>query len=143
MEDFRKKLKIRSTVLLIICGLAPALYIALRLITKGASDFAQGLSIGLLTSIEVCSIIGLVEALVLLRNEKSLKEKYIAVTDERNKAIEKETTLKFLPVSTYGIGFAAVAAGFFDIKICITLTAVMLFNLLVFLALKAYYMKKM
>lgn len=143
MEEFRKKLKTRSMILLILCCLAPALYIVLWLITKGASDFAQGLSMGILTSIEVCSIIGLVEALALLRNEKSLKEKYIAMTDERNKAIEKETALKFLPVSTYAIGFAAVAAGFFDIKICITLTAVLMLNLLIFLALKLYCMKKM
>ncbi|MBR6069484.1 MAG: hypothetical protein IKP78_02680 [Ruminococcus sp.] len=143
MEVFRKKLKNRSMILLMLCGFAPILFVVLWFITKGASDFARGLSMGLLTSIEVCSIIGLVEALVLLRDEKKLKEKYIALTDERNKAIEKETAFKFLPVSTYGIGFAAVAAGFFDIKICITLTAVMMFNLLVFLALKLYYMKKM
>lgn len=143
MEEFRKKLKNRSMILLMLCCFAPILFAVLWFITKGASDFARGLSMGLLTSIEVCSIIGLVEALVLLRNEKSLKKKYIALTDERNKAIEKETALKFLPVSTYGIGFAAVAAGFFDIKICMTLTAVMMFNLLVFLALKLYYMKKM
>ena len=130
-------------ILLMLCCFAPILFVVLWFITKGASDFARGLSMGLLTSIEVCSIIGLVEALILLRNEKSLKEKYIALTDERNKAIEKETAFKFLPVSTYGIGFAAVAAGFFDIRICMTLTAVLMFNLFVFLALKGFYMKKM
>ncbi|MDO4863978.1 MAG: hypothetical protein Q4A05_07400 [Ruminococcus sp.] len=143
MEEFRKKLKNRSMILLLLCGFAPILFVTLWFITKGASDFAQGLSMGILTSIEFCSIVGLVEALVLLRDEKKLKEKYIASTDERNKAIEKETASKFLPVSTYAIGFAAVAAGFFDIRICMTLTAVLLFNLFVFLALKGYYMKKM
>ncbi|MCR5708521.1 MAG: hypothetical protein K6G82_09625 [Ruminococcus sp.] len=143
MEDFRKKLKNRSLILISILLAAPAAFSALYFLTSGVSDFAKGLSLGIFTSIEVCSVIGLIEAIVLLRDEKKLKEKYIALTDERNKAIEKETASKFLPVSTYGIGFAAVAAGFFDIKICITLTAVMMFNLLVFLALKAYYMKKM
>ena len=143
MEEFRKKLKNRSMMLLMFCAAAPALYFTLRFLTKGATEFAQGLSMGILTSLEVCAIIGMVEAFALLRNEKKLKEKYIAYTDERNKAIEKETAIKFLPVSTYAIGLAAVAAGFFDIKICTTLTAVLLFNLLVFLALKFYYMKKM
>lgn len=143
MEDFRKKLKNRSLLLISILLAAPAAFSALCFLTNGVSDFARGLSLGIFSSIEVCSIIGLIDTIVTLCDEKKLKEKYIALTDERNKAIEKETASKFLPVSTYGIGFAAVAAGFFDIRICMTLTAVLMFNLFVFLALKGFYMKKM
>lgn len=143
MEEFRKKLKNRAMILISILLAAPAAFSALYFLTNGVSDFAKGLSLGIFASIEVCSVIGLIDTIVTLRDEKKLKEKYIALSDERNKAIEKETASKFLPVSTYSIGFAAVAAGFFDIRICMTLTAVLMFNLLVFLALKGFYMKKM
>lgn len=143
MEEFRKKLKTRSLLLTILCCAAPLLYLTLLFFTKNSSEFAQGLSMGLLTSIEVCSLIGLTEALVLLRNEKKLKEKYIQTNDERNKNIQKETASKCLAFSIYGTGIAAIVAGFFDIKICTTLTLVMVFNALVFIAVNIYYKKKM
>lgn len=143
MEEYRKKAKTRFTLLTMVCCSSLTVYFALCFLTRDASDFAKGLSVGLLSAVEICSVFGLVKTFKLMHNEEYLKKMYIEENDERNKEIKKETACKSNLITTYGIGFAAVIAGFFDIKICIALTAVLSFNLFVLLIVNAYYRKKM
>jgi hypothetical protein len=143
MENYRKKIKKRLTLLSMVCCASLPIYFVLCYLTKNESPFAQGLIIGVLSSIEICSVVGFFKTYRLMHNEEWLKKAYIEENDERNKEIQKETACKSNMITTYGIGLAAVIAGFYDIKICITLTAVLSFNLFVIMLVNVYFRKKM
>ena len=143
MENFRKKVEKRLQIYTTICMCSLALYFALVFLTSGASDFAQGISMGVFIGMELVAVYNLARTFAALHNEEKLKEMYIAETDERNIAIQKETSQKGLTISTAGIAMAAIAAGFFDVKICFTLTGALLFSALIKIIVNAYYNKKM
>lgn len=143
MEDFRKKVERRFKLDTMVCLCSLALYFMLKFLTKGASDFAQGISMGVFVGMEIVAVYSLSRTFTALRNEEKLKEMYINETDERNIAIQKETSQKGSTISMVGTAVAAIAAGFFDEKICFTLVAALLFSALVTIILNAYYNRKM
>lgn len=143
MEEFRKKVKRRFRLDTMVCLCSLALYFMLKFLTKGASDFAQGISRGVFVGMEVVAVYNLSRTFTALRNEEKLKEMYINETDERNIAIQKETSQKGATISTVGTAVAAIVAGFFDEKVCFTLVAVLLFSALVTIIVNAYYNRKM
>ncbi len=143
MEKFRKKVEKRLKIDTMICACSLALYFALIFLTKGASDFAQGVSMGVFIGMEFVAVYNLARTYATLHNEEKLKEMYIKETDERNIAIQKETSQKGSTISMAGTAMAAIAAGFFDEKICFTLVAALLFSALVTIIVNAYYNKKM
>lgn len=143
MEDFRKKVEWRFKLDTMVCLCSLALYFMLKFLTKGASDFAQGISMGVFIGMELVAVYNLARTFTALRNEEKLKEMYINETDERNIAIQKETSQKGSIISTVGTAIAAIAAGFFDEKICFSLSAVLLFSALVTIIVNAYYKRKM
>ena len=143
MEEFRKKVETRLRVYTIICCGSLGLYFTLRFLTKGASDFAQGLTMGVLCGMEFVAVFNLVRMLAATRNEEKLREMYINETDERNCAIQKATSQKSAAISMVGTAVAAIVAGFFDAKICMTLVAVLLVSALITVIVNAYYNKKM
>lgn len=143
MEEFRKKVERRFKLDTMVCLCSLALYFMLKFLTKGASDFAQGISMGVFVGMEFVALYNLSRTFTALRNEEKLKEMYINETDERNIAVQKETSQKGLTISTVGTAIAAIAAGFFDEKICFTLVSILLFSALVTIILNAYYNKKM
>ncbi len=143
MEDFRKKVEKRLKIDTAVCLFSFVLYFALIFLTKGASEFAQCISMGVFIGMELVAVYNLAAAFSALNNEEKLKEMYINETDERNIAISKETAQKGSTISMAGTAMAAVAAGFFDEKICITLCAVLLFCALVTVIVNAYYKRKM
>lgn len=143
MENFRKKVERRFKLYTMVCLCSLALYFMLKFLTKGASDFAQGISMGVFVGMELVAIYNLARTFTALRNEEKLKEMYINETDERNIAIQKETSQKGLSISAVGTSMAAIASGFFDKKICFTLVAALIFSALVTLIVNAYYKRKM
>lgn len=143
MKDFRKKVEMRFKLDTMVCLCGLALFFMLKFLTKSASDFAQGISIGVFVGMELVAVYNLARTLTALRNEEKLKETYINETDERNIAIQKETSQKSATISMVGTSIAAIAAGFFDEKICFSLVAVLLFSALVTIIVNAYYKRKM
>ncbi len=143
MEKFRKKIEWRLKFYTTICLCSLALYFGLMHLTKGASDFAQGLTMGVLCGTELVAVYNLVRMFIAVRNEEKLKEMYIQETDERNAAIRKETSQKGSAISMMGTAMAAIVVGFFDETICITLVAVLLFSALVNIIINVYYSRKM
>lgn len=143
MEDFRKKVEKRFKLYATVCINSLALYFALIFLTKGASDFAQGISMGVFIGMEFVAVYNLAASYTALHNDKKLKTMYINETDERNIAIAKETSQKGSIISMVGTAMATIAAGFFDKKICFTLCVVFLFNTLVTLIVNLYYKRKM
>lgn len=143
MNEFEKKLKRRLNVSTFICLFSVILYLLLNFLTKTASDFAQGISMGVFVGIELVSVYMLVSSYTALNNKEKLKEMYINETDERNMAIAKETSQKSALISMIGIALATIVAGFFDKKICLLLCAVVFFDVLVTVLVSMYYKKKM
>lgn len=143
MEEFRKKIERRFKLDRMLCLCNLAIYFMIKFLTKGASDFAQGISMGVFVVMELFAAYSLSRTFTALRNEEKLKEMYINETDERNIAIQRETSQKGATISMVGTAIAAIVAGFFDEKICFTLVAVLLFSALVTIILNAYYDRKM
>lgn len=143
MENFRKKVERRYKLNTTVCLCSFALYFMLNFLTKGASDFAQGISIGVFIGVELVAVYNLAKTFTALHNEEKLKEMYINETDERNIAIQKEVSQKSSTISMVGTAMAAIAAGFFNEKICLSLVAVLLFSALVTIIVNAYYNRKM
>lgn len=143
MDNFRKKVEWRFKLYTTLCLCGLALYFMLTFLTKNASDFAQGISMGVFVGMEVVAIYNLARTYAALHNEEKLKQMYIKETDERNIAIQKETSQKGLTISTMGTSIAAIVAGFFDEKICFSLVAVLLFSALMTIIVNAYYNRKM
>jgi len=143
MNEFEKKLKRRLNVSTFICLFSVILYLLLNFLTKTASDFAQGISMGVFVGIELVSVYMLVSSYTALNNKEKLKEMYINETDERNMAIAKETSQKSALISMIGTALATIVAGFFDKKICLLLCAVVFFDVLVTVLVSMYYKKKM
>lgn len=143
MEEFRKKVEKRLRFYTAVCLCSLAVYSALNFFTKGASDFAQGLTIGIFCGMEVVAVYNLARMFAAVQNKDKLKEMYINETDKRNIAIQKETSQKGSLISMLGTAAAAIVSGFFDEKVCITLAAAILFSALVNIIVNAYYNKKM
>lgn len=143
MENFRKKVEWRFKLDTIVCLCSLALYFILNFLTKNAGDFAQGLSLGVFVGMELVAVYNLAKTFAALHNEEKLKEMYIKETDERNVAIRKETSQKSSAISMIGTAMAAIVAGFFDEKICLSLVGVLFFSALVTVFTNAYYKRKM
>ena len=143
MEEFREKVKNRFKIYNLICISGLALYFVLNRLTKGAGDFAQGLTMGVFCGSELVAVYNLARSLAALRNEEKLKEMYIQETDERNAAIQKETSQKSSAISIFITAMAALAAGFFDEKICLVLASVLLVNALIYISVNMYFRQKM
>lgn len=143
MEGFRKKVEKRLQVYTMLCCGSLVLYIALKFLTRGISDFAQGLTMGVLVGLETVAVFHLVRLFAAVHNEDKLRNMYINETDERNLTIQKETSRKSSAICFVGMAIAAIVAGFFDEKICITLVSVSVLSALINIVISAYYNKKM
>lgn len=143
MEEFRKKVHKRVVIDSLICGNAILLYMALLFFTKGASEFGKGISIGLFCGFEIVAVYTLSKNFTALYNDDRLKEMYINENDERNLAIAKETSQKSSLITVILTALAAVAAGFFDVKICLTLVAALLLSAVVNIIVNIYFNKRM
>ncbi|MCR4646776.1 MAG: hypothetical protein K5695_15435 [Oscillospiraceae bacterium] len=143
MEEFKKKLKTQQLISSMICTSSLAIYFLLRFLTKDVSDFAQGLTTGFWVAIEVLALVNTVRLLVTLRNEEEIKKLYIQEKDERNIAIQKETSQKSSVINVIVLGLAVLVAGFFDIKVSVTLFAVLSVSALITIAVNLYYRNKM
>ena len=143
MEAFKKKLKTQQLLSTMVLTSSLAVYFLLRFLTKDVSDFAQGLTTGFWIAIEVLALVNTVRLLVTLRNEEEIKKLYIQEKDERNIAIQKETSQKSAVINVIVLGLAVLVAGFFDIKVSVTLFVVLSVSALITIAVNLYYRKKM
>ena len=143
MEAFKKKLKTQQLLSTMVLTSSLAVYFLLRFLTKDVSDFAQGLTTGFWIAIEVLALVNTVRLLVTLRNEEEIKKLYIQEKDERNIAIQQETSQKSAVINVIVLGLAVLVAGFFDIKVSVTLFVVLSVSALITIAVNLYYRKKM
>lgn len=143
MEDFRKKYEKRFWMSTIMCCVLPIIFFAMRFFIKDTSDFSQGLVAGVFVSLMFASIVFCTSMGVTLRNEELLKKRYIEENDERNNEIAKKTTQTSSLISLYLTAIAVIVSGFFSEVVSITLAVDMTVGVIITVAVKAYYSKKM
>lgn len=143
MEDFRKKYEKRFWMSTIMCCVLPIIFFAMRFFIKDTSDFSQGLVAGVFVSLMFASIVFCTSMGVTLRNEELLKKRYIEENDERNNEIAKKTMQTSSLISLYLTAIAVIVSGFFSEVVSITLAVDMTVGVIITVAVKAYYSKKM
>ena len=125
------------------CGAASGTYFLLQHLIKNAPDFSRGMIAGVMVGMDVIAVFLMIKYLMLLRNEKKLKEEYIKSTDERNIAISKETMRTASVVSLMLTAIVVIVSGFFSKVIATTLFAEMTASALITVIVNIFYKKKM
>lgn len=105
-------------------------------------DFIHGFQLGLFLGLELLLVYYLAKIMAAQKNEKDLLALYIAEHDERKLSIRLHTFATSGLFSMGLLAFAAIVAGFFDKKVCITLIVTLVVLSAVKLPFKLYYLKK-
>ena len=143
MKDFRNKLERKVKITAIICCLFPTIYIVCKMLIKNQNDFAQGLVLGVFSGACLVCIYYLVRNMTALHDEEKLKQLYIELTDERNIAITKESLKTSSTIFVAATALVSIVAGFIDVTVCITLSAVLLLYAVITIIVQLYYKNKM
>ncbi len=143
MEKYRKKIEKRCRLDGAVCAGVLALYLVLCRFTHTAGGTGKDVALGIVFGLVIVALCTLIRTASALRDEAKLRAMYIEETDERNAAIAKESAQKSQTVSMVGIAAAAIAAGFFDDRICFALAGAVLFSALVSVVMTVYHKKTM
>ena len=158
MEKFRKQIKRRLRINVVLAILLVVLFAALMImdatnawstflpaeLTGGdeSLDFLAGFRTGFCTSLIGFFVVKINVLSRALKDEKKLKAMYIRETDERNLLIEQKTSTASFAVTIIGLGVACVVVSFFSRPILYTLICVILFVSIVKVAFSIYYSRK-
>ena len=126
-----------------ICCSGLGIYFGISALTQGASDFARGLTAGVLCGLEVTAVFNLVRLFMISHDDEKLKQLYITETDERNISIEKESAKKSQLIIMFGIAVADIVFGYFDETVAKVLSTVLMLSAVVTIAVRKYYDTKM
>jgi len=146
MEDFKKKLQIRMTLLAIglIC-IASAYLLSYPTWFAGNSPtecFQAGAQFGAGIALILVMVYYLVKTRTALNNSEQLKLLYISETDERKLFIMQKSGSVGINVVKFGLALGAIIAGNFNDTVFFTLLGACFFVLVVHKFLKLYYLKK-
>ena len=111
-------------------------------INEHLRDYIAGFNLGLYIVVQTMLVMLMVKYVTALRDEKKLKELYIAENDERSKFIRTQIGGTGLNIIVGGIALGTVISGFFNEIVFFTLLGVLLFTVLVKAVLKFMYFKK-
>ncbi len=143
MKEFREKLEKKLRLYTLFACSSMLIFFGCQYFLEGAGDFAEGLITGFFTGLMIVAIANLADMYSTLKNEEKLKKKYIAVNDERNIAIDKETASTATTVFSMVIALSAIVTGFINTTVCITLAAVLFVWSIIIISVKGHYLKKM
>jgi len=137
MEAYRKKLKIRFIVyviLSVIMGILTAFIFTI--ITD--NSLICGYRSGFCFSVTIMCIINSINIKQALSSEEKLKKKYIFETDERTIMIKQKASSFLSSFSYMFIAFAAIISSFFSETVFYTLVGVVLFIAITQIAIVVY-----
>lgn len=149
METFKKTLQKRIVQMGIINSFA-LIFIVLTgrygLVTAGSSinisDYIHGFQTGIFIGVQLVVLLTIGKYRKAMKNPQKLKELYIKENDERAKLIRDKVGGAGFFFTASCLAVAAIIAGFFNETVFFTLSATLIFFLLVKLILKKYYSKK-
>lgn len=103
------------------------------------SGFISGIGVGL----GICGVLLLIRNQKLLKNEKELKKQWIEENDERNRLVTLKT-MSTAGMWAFGLIYTALIISFFlDMKVFLTLVAVVAVVIVCLAGSRVYYERKM
>ena len=123
----------------ILLGTSVSGVIEINLGNEGANDFVSGFQLGILMALTVNFLFKIVNYRKALKDETLLKRIYYKENDERLAFINQQVGKSSMSVTTVVLLIAAVIAGYFDIKVFVTILAVTCVQLVIQLILQRYY----
>ena len=145
MEQFRKKIKTRMLLISIVL----LVFVAILLYNQfGASDalknsLAFSFQCGLSASGSLVLVFWLVKNQRALSDEAKLRLLYNQENDERMSAIRANAGIPMVLILSMTLVLGGMIIGYFNETVFVVLIGVALFQLLVSLGVKLYYMRKM
>lgn len=145
MEQFRKKIKARMLLISIVL----LVFVAILLYNQfGASDalkdsLAFSFQCGLSASGSLVLVFWLVKNRRALADEAKLRLLYNQENDERMSAIRAKAGIPMVLILSMALVLGGMIIGYFNETVFVILIGVALFQLLVSLGVKLYYMKTM
>jgi hypothetical protein len=148
MEQFKaglkKKIRINIILLiLILCGCVIIAFIPTAFSSSETSDFIKGYQIGYLGGISAVIIYHILSCRKALKKPDYLKKLYIQSTDERERYIKQLSCSVAISIAMFGLAFATVIAGFFNMVVFATLAIATLFVVVAFVSCTLYFSKKL
>ncbi|MCQ2417865.1 MAG: hypothetical protein MJ071_08670 [Oscillospiraceae bacterium] len=141
MKNYAARLKRRNLIDGIFAAAALTAMVVFRITMKEAESF--NMLQGFCTGFAVVLIIRIIRNAQCLHNEELLRKKYIASTDERTLAIEREVSTTTLRISMLVLGITTVITSFVSESTAYTLAAVLGIITLLQFILYAVYNRRM
>ena len=149
MEKFKKKLKFRRTMLMVMILFVVAVSVFNVFFAKepvGDSfyeGFVQGFTNGGAIGTGLVAIFFFVRLSLVLKDETKLRQQFNMENDERLKAIRAKSGMPMLIFTSLAMVIAGMIAGVFNETVCLTLIIAAACQLLAGVAVKAVHMKIM
>lgn len=145
MEQFRKKLKTRIYLLLVLSlvtallGVYDVFFAPETLKNMNVFEFQMGASV----AICILSLLNIFRYSKVLKDDKKLKLEYNKENDERTKAIKTKAGIPILPILSILMIISGIIAGYFNITVFYTLIIAAMCQVLISGMIKVIYMKRM
>ncbi len=145
MDQFRKKIKIR-TVWLVVLSLTTALigvydvFFAPETLKNMAVFEFQG---GALAAICILSSIHIIKYNKILKDDNKLKLEFNKENDERYKAIKSKAGIPIVPIFSILMMLTGIIAGYFNTEVFYILIIVAICQVIISGVIKLIYMKRM
>lgn len=145
MEDYKKTIKRRRTLFILIALIAAGIGIYDGLIMNSiqSDNIVFSFQCGLAIGIGFLATIKLFRYSKVLKDDMQLKIEYNKENDERSKSIRSKAGMPMLMITSGLILLAGVIAGYFNELIFITLIVVAVCQLTIGAVAKVYYIRKM
>ncbi len=146
MNAYKAKMVTRMNLVSFAAAIAALVFLALTIFRDQLPvlpSFIKGFHIGAFIGFEVIAVSYLGKCMKARRDDTEMKKMYIEENDERTGLILRNASTLGMSVILMGLGVAAIVSGFFSATIFFTLMACLLFVLVVFFGLWAYYAKKL
>lgn len=142
-EQLRRRQQLLGSLLAFTClGIAAVNYFFGGSDGSHGADFIHGFQVGLFLGLELLMVYYVAKIMKAQKNDNVLRALYIDEHDERKASIRMHTFASSSVASLGLLAVAAIVAGFFDKKVCITLIITLAALAVVKLPFKLYYAKK-
>lgn len=139
ISDRIKRLTGLIACTVVFLGASVSGVIDINLGSESANDFVAGFQLGILMALTVVFLYKLVNYRKAMKDETLLKRLYYKENDERLAFINQQVGKSSMSVTTVVLLIGAVIAGYFDIKVFVTILAVTFVQLVIQLILQRYY----
>lgn len=150
MKTFKKEIKRRKRIIVIMAIVAPLIIMGMTII----SALIQGNSIslklmpwnriaGFLAGIEVVAILRIRRFNKAIKDKDTLEELQVQEEDERNQLIQRKTSYTSLMLGIMLIGYGAIIAAFFSTVVFYTCSAILIGLIVLYLIVLTYFKRTM